>query len=62
MHKFPPEVLYKKVLLKISQNSKENTCVGVSVLIKLQAACNFIDKETPTQVFSCEFFKKFNIL
>ena len=27
----------KKVFLKISQNWKENTCVGVSFLIKLQA-------------------------
>ena len=22
-------------------------------------ACNFIEKETPTQVFSCEFYKVF---
>ena len=31
-------------------------------LIKLQAcgiACNFIKKETPTQVFSCEFSEMF---
>ena len=27
--------------LKISQNSQQNTCVGISYLIKLQA-CNFI--------------------
>ena len=33
----PPEVLYKKkVFLKISQNSQENTCARVSFLIKLQ--------------------------
>ena len=31
------EVFYKKMFLKISQNPKENTCVGVSFLIKLQA-------------------------
>ena len=30
-------VLYKKVFLKISQNSRENTCARVSFLIKLQA-------------------------
>ena len=30
-------VLYKKVFLKISQNSWENTCARVSFLIKLQA-------------------------
>ena len=38
-------VLLKKVLLKFSQNSQENTRVGVSFLIKLQAsACNSIKK------------------
>ena len=46
----------KKVLLKISQRSQENTCATVSFLIKLQAgACNFIKKETLAQVFSREF-------
>ena len=44
----------KKVLLEISQNSQENTCARVSFLIK---ACNFIKKETVTQVFSCKFCK-----
>ena len=33
------------MFLKISQNSLENTCA---------LACNFIKKETLTQVFSCE--------
>ena len=28
----------KKVFFKISQNSQENTCVGVPFLIKLQAS------------------------
>ena len=44
----------KNVFWKISQNSQENTCVGVSFVIKLLVAI-------PTQVFSCEFseiFKK----
>ena len=45
----------KKVLLEISQNSQENTCARVSFLIKLQASCNFIKKETLAQVFSSEF-------
>ena len=45
----------KKVFLKISQNSQEKTCAKVSLLIKLQAsACNYIKKETPAQMFSCE--------
>ena len=30
-------VLWKKVFLEISQNSQENTCARVSLLIKLQA-------------------------
>ena len=46
---------FKKLLLKVSQNSEENNYVGVSFLIKLQA-CNFIQKETPTQ--ACNFTKK----
>ena len=38
----------KKVFLKILKNAQENTCAGVSVLIKLQTlACNFIKKENP---------------
>ena len=46
------------MVLEISQNSQENTCARVSLLIKLQAsACNFIKKETLTQVFSCEFYE-----
>ena len=36
----------KKVFLKISQNSQENTCARVSFMIKLQAATyNFIEKD-----------------
>ena len=40
----------KKVFLKISQNSQENTCARVSLLIKLQAS---------GLVFSCEFCEIF---
>ena len=48
------------MFLKISQNSEENTCARVSFLIKLQTlAYNFIEKETLTQVFSCEFCEIF---
>ena len=48
----------KKVFLKISQNSQEDTCARVSFLIKLQAwVCNFIKKETLAQVFFCKFCK-----
>ena len=45
----------RKVVLKISQNSLENTRVGVSFSIKLQAS----GQETPIQVFSFEFCKLF---
>ena len=46
------------MFLEISQNLQENTCVRASFLIKLQArpeACNFIKKETLTQVFPFKF-------
>ena len=53
-------VLWKKVFLKILQNSLENTCARVSLLKKLQAfGCSFIKKETLVQVFSCEFRETF---
>ena len=42
--------LYKKVFLKISQNSQENTCGRVSFLKK---GLHFMKKETLVQVFSC---------
>ena len=46
----------KKMFLKISQNSKENTCVRVSFFAKCWLeACKFIKKETLAQVFFCEF-------
>ena len=47
-------VLQKKIFLETSQNSQEKTCATVSFLIKLQTS-NFVKKETPAQVFSCEF-------
>ena len=40
----------KKVFLKISQNSMENTCARVSFL-KRSKACNLIKKETLALVF-----------
>ena len=54
----------KKVTLKVLQNSQENTCTGVSFLIKLQAlckleTCNFIKKEFPVHVFFCKFCEIF---
>ena len=48
----------KKVFLKISQNSQENACARVSFLISSRPeACNFIKKETLTQVFPGNFAK-----
>ena len=48
----------KHVLLKMSLFSTETTRVGVSILdfsgLKI---CNFIKKETPTKVLSCEIYK-----
>ena len=45
----------KKVFLRNSQNSQENTCARLSLLIKLQA--NFIKKETLARVFPVNFVK-----
>ena len=45
----PPEVFSKKKLfLKISQNSQENTCARFS---PVPQACNFIKKEALVQMF-----------
>ena len=44
-------ILVKKVFLKISQNSQENTCARISFLIK--------KKKALAQVFSCEFYEIF---
>ena len=54
----------KKLFLKISQNSQENTCVGVSILIKFTCLrpATLSKKDTPTQVFSCEFSEFFRTL
>ena len=48
------------LLLKVLQNSRENTCAKASFLIKMLAeAWNFIKKEALAQVFSCEFCEIF---
>ena len=44
-----PEVFFKKAFLESSQNSKENTSAGASLLIK----------GLLTQMFSCEFYEIF---
>ena len=51
----------KKVFLKISQNSKENTGARVSFLIKLQTSGLqlYHKKKTLALVFSCEFCEVF---
>ena len=56
VQKQPPEEFYgKKLFLKISQNSQENTCARVFFNKVAGDACNFIEKETLAQLFSCEF-------
>ena len=53
-----PEVLCKKGVLEISQNSQESTCVRVSFLIKSQVwGCNSTQKETLAYVLSCQFWE-----
>ena len=46
----------KKVFLEISQNLQDNTCVRKS-FSAFPKACNFIKKDSLTQVFSCEFWE-----
>ena len=54
----PVAASVKKVFLKISLNSQENTCARVLFLIRSQAwACSFIKKEALARVFSCEFYE-----
>ena len=49
----------KKLLLEISQNSQDNNCARILFqfleFISEPQACNFIKKETLTQVIYCEF-------
>ena len=50
LQKQPSELFYKidvSLKKKISQNSQENTCAGVSFLMKFQAS----KTDTPTQVY-----------
>ena len=50
----------KLVLNNIQKYTEENTCARVSISIKLTAdVCNFIKKDTLTQVFSYDLCKKF---
>ena len=49
------EAPWKKLFLKNLQNPQKNPSARASFLVKLQAeTCNFIKKETLTQVFPCE--------
>ena len=44
----------EKAFYEFLQNPKEDNCVSAAFSIKLQTeACNFIRKETLSQVFSC---------
>ena len=48
----------KKVFVKISQNSQQNTCATVSFLIKLLVStCNFIKKRLLHRCFPVSFVK-----
>ena len=46
----------KKVFLKISRNSQENTCARVSFLNEAAGPATLFKKETLAQVFSFSFF------
>lgn len=52
----------KMAILENVRNSKEETCVGVFLLIKLQAVrVHLYSTETPVQVFSNEFNEIFHV-
>ena len=56
----PPEVFYKKGTLKIFSKFTGKHLCQRRFFNKLQAeVCNFIEKKTPAQVLSCEFWYKF---
>ena len=48
-------MIYKKDVLRNVRKFTGKHRARVTLLIKLQAACNFIKKETLAQLFSCEF-------
>ena len=55
-------MFFKKSVLKKFANFRRKHLCHRLFLIKLQDdACNFIKKETPILVFSCEFFEIFRI-
>ena len=59
--KQPPEVFYKKGVIKNFSKFAGNNCARIT-FIKLQAwtwACNFIKKDTLAQMLSCEFCETF---
>ena len=58
MQKQSPEMLCEKGVLKISQNSLENTCASVSFLIKLQArSATLLKKRLWHRCFPVNFAK-----
>ena len=56
--KQPPEVFYKKgVLRNFAKLTRKHLCQRLFFNKVTALACNFIEKDTLTQVFSCEFFE-----
>ena len=54
----PPEVVCKKVLLKSSKKSQENTCARASFLVKSQIKdCSFIKKRLQHNCFPVKYAK-----
>ena len=52
------KIFIKKVFLRISWKSQENTCSGAYIWWSCSLPpCNFIDKENPTEVLSVKFYE-----
>ena len=57
----PPEVFFKKAVLKKFTIFTKNTCVGASFLKCCRSeGLQLYWKESPTQVLSCEYYRSFN--
>ena len=57
------QVLQNTCSIKTSPNLWENICAGVPCLINCSLqTCNFYQRETPAQVFSCEYYETFRYI
>ena len=56
--KQPPQLLFKKCILRNLTKFQEKNCVRIS-FFQRRETCNFIKKDPLTQVLSCKFCETF---